>query len=73
MSSYSNAETVCAVSENNATARAVTTIDNSIYVYNIPMDEYINVCYFLQKNNLWIEAGHRMGYSDVDIRVCVFL
>lgn len=75
MTSDSTAETAeCATSlENNVAAKAVGQIDNSIYVYDIPIDEYINVCYFLQKNNIWIEAARRMGYSDINIVVSVIL
>lgn len=44
-------------------------IDNSMYVYDIPMTERINVCYFLDQDNLWEEAARKMGYSQNDIIV----
>lgn len=75
MTSDSKTETaLCATNlENNVAANVVEQIDNTIYVYDIPTDEYINVCYFLHKNNLWIEAARQMGYSDMDIVVSTIL
>lgn len=44
-------------------------IDNSIKVFDIPLTERVNVCYFLDQQDLWEEAARKMGYEQTDIIV----
>lgn len=40
-------------------------------IFDLPSTERMNVCYFLDQENLWEEAAHKMGYSQNDIVVSV--
>lgn len=44
-------------------------VDRSAFVYDIPQDERITVCYYLDQNNVWEEAARKMGYNLTDIIV----
>lgn len=48
-------------------------IDRSLYIYQIPESARINVCYYLDQNNVWEEAARKMGYNDTnDLVVSLF-
>lgn len=45
-------------------------MDQSDYIYMIPEQERINICYYL--NEIWEEAAKKMGYTPSDIIVSQF-
>lgn len=65
-----SAETVKSSSNpSDQTPRSTEPMDDSDYVYNIPSNERISVCYFLDQYELWEAAARKMGYSEMDIIV----
>lgn len=42
-------------------------IDESIYIYLMPEQERINVCYYL--NDVWKDVAKQMGYTQNDLIV----
>lgn len=47
-------------------------MDQSIYVYHIPEKERINICYYLDQNNMWEVAAQEMGYGISDMVASTF-
>lgn len=45
-------------------------MDQSDFIYMIPEQERINICYYL--NDIWEEAAKKMGYTQSDIIVSCF-
>lgn len=64
-----SADTVPSTSSNGGTRSQSSTemMDQSDYIYMIPEQERINICYYL--NEIWEDAAKKMGYTQSDIIV----
>ncbi|XP_031635930.1 serine/threonine-protein kinase pelle-like [Contarinia nasturtii] len=63
-----SAGTVASTSSSGGDSQPNTeTIDRSIYVYLIPQNDRMHICYHLDQNNVWEQAAIEMGYATNDI------
>lgn len=44
-------------------------MDSTIYIYEIPESERINLCYYIDQSGAWEEVAKRMGYDTASIIV----
>lgn len=49
------------------TQTGTVTVDESIYIYLIPEQDRINICYYL--NDVWEDVAKKMGYTRNDLIV----